>query len=289
VLRLFRSEIYRLRRRWMPLLMLLIIALAAMGIYLLIYLSVQAQLQAVRTGAIPSPPGGEQAMTQTLRQLQPDRVQGIGVQIVSSLGSLMLIVFAASHLGTEFGWGTFRTLLAHGAGRGAFLGAKVLSLALYAAVFVFLGVVAAILGSYIVTAIAGEAAGGADIGAIADAGRRLYYTLLPYMALATLIAVWSRSAGAGIAAGLVVYLTEGLVAQLLVSFNRDYANVVNYGLSRNVGALIRGAAGTTTIQDPSAVGLPDQGQAALILGAYTVVFLALAYWRLRSRDVTVGG
>src|SRR5439155_553874 len=78
VLRLFRSEIYRLRRRWMPLLMLLIIALAAMGIYLLIYLSVQAQLQAVRTGAIPSPPGGEQAMTQTLRQLQPDRVQGIG-------------------------------------------------------------------------------------------------------------------------------------------------------------------------------------------------------------------
>ena len=80
MLRLFRSEIYRLRRRWMPLLMLLIIALAAMGIYLLIYLSVQAQLQAVRTGAIPSPPGGEQAMTQTLRQLQPDRVQGIGVQ-----------------------------------------------------------------------------------------------------------------------------------------------------------------------------------------------------------------
>jgi ABC-type transport system involved in multi-copper enzyme maturation permease subunit len=86
-----------------------------------------------------------------------------------------------------------------------------------------------------------------------------------------------------------VYFTEGLAAQLLVSFNRDYANIVNYGLSRNVGALIRGAVGTTTIPDPSAVGLPDQGQAALILGAYTVVFLGLAYWRLRSRDITVGG
>jgi ABC-type transport system involved in multi-copper enzyme maturation permease subunit len=273
----------------MPLLMLLIIALAAVGIYLLVYVSVQAQLQAVRTGAIPAQPGGEEAMSRTLRELRPDRVQGFGVQIVSSLGSLMLIVFAASHIGTEFGWGTFRTLLAHGAGRGAFLSAKVLSLALYAAAFVFLGVVAAILGSFIVTAIAGEAASGPDIGAITDAGRRLYYTLLPYMALATVIAVWSRSAGAGIAAGLVVYFTEGLVAQLLVSFNRDYANIVNYGLSRNVGALIRGAAGTTTIPDPSAVGLPDQGQAALILGAYTVVFLGLAYWRLRSRDITVGG
>src|SRR5437867_11025441 len=172
VLRLFRSEIYRLRRRWMPLLMLLIIALAAVGIYLLVYLSVQAQLQAVRTGAIPSRPGGAQAMSQTLRELRPDRVQGFGVQIVSGLGSVMIIVFAASHIGTEFGWGTFRTLLAHGAGRGAFLGAKVLSLGVYAAGFVFLGVVAAVLRGYRVTALAGEAASGPDRGASADGGRR---------------------------------------------------------------------------------------------------------------------
>lgn len=273
----------------MPWVMLLIIVLAGVGIYLLVYVSAQAQLQAVRSGAIPSQPGAEQAMNQTLRELRPDRVQGFGVQIVSGIGSVMLIVFGASHVGTEFGWGTLRTLLAHGAGRGAFLGAKVLSLALYAALFVFLGVVAAILGSYAATAIAAADASGLDLGAIANAAARSYYTFLPYMALATLIAVWSRSAGAGIAAGLVVYFTEGLIAQLLVSFNRDYANIVNYGLSRNVGALIRGAAGTTTIPDPSAVGLPDQGRAAVLLGIYTVVFLALGYWRLRSRDVTVGG
>lgn len=269
--------------------MLLIIVLVGVGIYLLVYVSVQAQLQALRSGAIPPQPGAEQAMNQTLRDMRPDRVQGFGVQIVSGIGSVMLIVFAASHIGTEFGWGTLRTLLAHGAGRGAFLGAKVLSLALYAALLVFLGVVAAIVGSYVVTAIAAADASGLDLGAIANAAARASYTFLPYMALATLIAVWSRSAGAGIAAGLVVYFAEGLVAQLLVSLNRDYATIVNYGLSRNAGALIRGAAGTTTIADPSAVALPDQGQAALLLGIYTVVFLALAYWRLRSRDVTVGG
>jgi len=273
----------------MPWIMLLIIVLAAVGIYLLVYLSVQAQLQAVRSGAIPTQPGAEQAMSQTLRELRPDRVQGFGVQIVSGLGSVMLIVFGASHVGTEFGWGTFRTLLAHGAGRGALLVAKVLSLALYAALFVFLGVVAAILGSSVATAMAGADASGLDLETIANAAARAYYTLLPYMALATVIAVWSRSAGAGIAAGLVVYFTEGLVAQLLVSFNRDYANVVNYGLSRNVGAVIRGGAGTTTLPDPSAVALPDQGQAVLLLGIYTVVFLVLAFWRLRTRDVTVGG
>ena len=29
--------------------------------------------------------------------------------------------------------------------------------------------------------------------------------------------------------------------------------------------------------------------AAIVLAVYTVIFLVLAYWRLRSRDVTVGG
>ncbi|HEY8786999.1 MAG TPA: ABC transporter permease subunit [Candidatus Limnocylindria bacterium] len=289
MLRLLRSEIYRLRRRWMPWVVLLIIVLAGVGIYLLVYVAAQAQLQAVRSGAIPSQPGAEQAMNETLRELRPDRVQGFGVQLVSGFGSVMLIVFGASHVGTEFGWGTLRTLLAHGAGRGAFLGAKVLSLALYAALFVFVGVVAAIVGSYVVAAIAGADASGLDLGAIANAAARAYYTFLPYMALALVIAVWSRSAGAGIAAGLVVYFAEGLVAQLLVSLNRDYATIVNYGLSRNVGALIRGAAGTTTLPDPSAVALPDQGQAAIVLAVYTAVFVVLAYWRLRSRDVTIGG
>jgi ABC-2 type transport system permease protein len=289
VLRLLRSEIYRLRRRWMPWVVLLIIVLAGVGIYLLVYVAAQAQLQAIRSGAIPSQPGAEQAMNETLRELRPDRVQGFGVQIVSGFGSVMLIVFGASHVGTEFGWGTLRTLLAHGAGRGAFLGAKVLSLALYAALFVFVGVVAAIVGSFVVAAIAGADASGLDLGAIANAAARAYYTFLPYMALALVIAVWSRSAGAGIAAGLVVYFAEGLVAQLLVSLNRDYATIVNYGLSRNVGALIRGAAGTTTLPDPSAVALPDQGQAAIVLAVYTAVFVVLAYWRLRSRDVTIGG
>jgi len=268
-------------------LLLLIIVLAAVGIYLLVYVAAQAQLQAVRSGTIPSQPGAEQAMNQTLRELRPDRVQGFGVQIVSGIGNVMLVVFAASHVGTEFGWGTLRTLLAHGAGRGAFLGAKVLSLALFAALFVFLGVVAAILGSYLATAIAAADATGLDLGAIANAAARTYYTFLPYMALATLIALWSRSAGAGIAAGLVVYFAEGLVAQLLVSFNRDYANIVNYGLSRNVGALIRPAAGTTSFPDPSAVSLPDQGQAAMVLAIYTVLFVAIAFWRLRTRDITL--
>jgi ABC-2 type transport system permease protein len=288
MLRLLRSEIYRLRRRWMPWVLLLLIVLAGVGFYLLVYASVQAQVQAVRSGAIPTQPGSEEAMNEVLRELRPDRVQTFGVSLVSGLGSVMLIVFAASHVGSEFGWGTLRTLLAHGAGRATFLGAKLLSIALFGVLFMFLGVIAAVVGSYVASAIAAADTSGLDLGAVSNASLRGYYTFLPYLALAALIALWVRSAGAGIAAGLVVYFAEGLVAQLLVSLNRDFATIVNYGLSRNASALTRVAVTTSASPQTSFATLPDQGQAALVLAVYTVLFVGLAYWRLRTRDVTLG-
>lgn len=272
----------------MPWVLLLLIVLAGVGLYLLVYVAAQASLQAERSGAVPTQPGTKEAMTDLLRQMRPDRVQGFGISIVSGIGSVMLIVFAASQVGTEFGWGTLRTLLAHGAGRATFLGAKLLSIAGFGVLFILVGVVAAIIGSYITTTIAAGDTSGLDLGAITNAATRSYYTFLPYMALAALIALWARSAGAGIAAGLVLYFAEGLVASLLVQLNREYANIVNYGLSRNATALTRAAATAAPSGDPSAIALPDPGQAVLVLGIYTVLFVAIAFWRLRTRDITLG-
>jgi len=289
VLRQLRSELYRLVRRWMPWIMLGLIVVIAFVFYFLIWVSVNAQIQAVKSGTIPAPPGGIAPLEQTLRQIAPDRVAQLGVGIVGGLGSVMLIVFAASHVGTEFGWGTFRTLLAHGASRSGFLVSKAVSLVLYAIVFMIVGTIAAIAASYAVSAAAGISVGGSvDLPGVARVAAKTGYTFLPYMALALAIAVWSKSAGAGIASGLVVYFAEGLVAGILVSLNKDYAQIVNWGLSRNASALTRTSGGPAT-QDPTASTLPDPTQAAIVLAVYCVIFLALAYWRLRTRDVTVGG
>ena len=292
MLRLLRSELYRLVRRWMPWIMLGLIVVIAFVFYFLIWVSVNAQLQAVKNGTLPVPAGGTAQLEQTLRQIAPDRVAQFGVSVVAGLGSVMLIVFAASHVGTEFGWGTFRTLLAHGASRSGFLVSKAVSLVLYAVVFMIVGSIAAIAASYTVSAVAGISPGsGVDFAEVARVAVQSGYTFLPYMALALAIAVWSKSAGAGIATGLVVYFAESIVAGILVSLNKDYAQIVNWGLSRNASALTRtvsGQAGPTS-QDPTASTLPDPTQAAIVLGIYCAIFLVLAYWRLRSRDVTVGG
>ncbi|MGH2472985.1 MAG: ABC transporter permease subunit [Candidatus Limnocylindria bacterium] len=289
MLRLLRSEIFRMRRRWMPWIMLGLIVFAAFAVYFLVWVSTQAQIEAMRSGQIPQQQGQTiELLQETLLLVAPGRVPDFGIGVVSGLGSVMLIVFAASHVGTEFGWGTFRTLLAHGANRGAFLASKAVSLILYALVFMVLGTLAAIGASYAVSSVAGLALGsGVDIAEVARVAAKSAYTFLPYMALALAIAVWSKSAGAGIAAGLVVNFTESIVADILVSLNRDYAQIVNWGLSRNASALTRTAG--DAVQNPTALTLPDPTRAAIVLAVYCVVFFALAYWRLRTRDVTVGG
>src|SRR5438270_11087909 len=255
----------------MPWIMLGLIVVIAFVFYFLIWVSVNAQLQAVKNGTLPVPAGGTAQLEQTLRQIAPDRVAQFGVSVVAGLGSVMLIVFAASHVGTEFGWGTFRTLLAHGASRTGFLVSKAVSLLLYAATLMFVGTVAAIAGSYVVSSIAGLPTGsGVDVAEVVQAAAKSGYTFIPYMALALAIAVWSKSAGAGIATGLVVYFAEGLVATILVSLNKDYAQIVNWGLSRNASALTRtvsGQAGPTS-QDPTASTLPDPTQAAIVIAVY---------------------
>jgi len=290
---LLRSEIFRLRRRWMTWILLLSVVLLAFALYFIIFASVQAQIQALQSGTSSStngPPQTEAQFRQQLQTLRPSQVMGFGLGVVSGFGSVLLIVFTASVFGNEFNWGTLRVILALGAGRERFLAAKYIALLLYATVLTIVGALAALAGSEVVSSIGSLDRTLPDdftVQLIVNIGRTVF-TFLPYIALAAFIAVWSKSAGAGIAIGLVVYFAEGIVMSLLVAFNKDYATIANFGVSRNVSAITR-LSGSTAGSGPAGPStLPDPGQAALVLLAYTVLFVAVALWRFRSRDVTSG-
>ena len=295
MLRPLRSELYRLRRRWMTWIVLALVVGLAFAFYELIYASLNTQLRLLRSGNAPpnavGPGGIDAAIKQiedTLQQVRPEHIPDFGVSLVAGLGAVMLIVFAASHMGTEFGWGTLRTSLASGLSRSQFLATKLVSAALYALLFTVLGVAAAIAASLVVSAQAGFGTDGLDLGKVLSASWRTAYAFLPYIALATFIAVWSRSSGAGIAAGLVIYFAESIVMQLLISFNKDYATIANLGISRNVSSLSRISVNVAGSNGQAAgVPLPDQGQAALVLAGWIALFVVLSFWRLRTRDVTL--
>jgi ABC-type transport system involved in multi-copper enzyme maturation permease subunit len=295
MLRPLRSELYRLRRRWMTWIVLALGVGLAFAFYELIYVSLNAQLRLLQGGNAPpnavGPGGIDEAIRQiedTLQQVRPEHIPDFGVSLVAGLGAVMLIVFSASHMGTEFGWGTLRTSLASGLGRGQFLATKLVSAGLYALLFTVLGVASAVAASFLVSSQAGFGTSGLDLEKVLSAGWRTAYAFLPYIALASFIAVWSRSSGAGIAAGLVIYFAESIVMQLLISFNKDYATIANLGISRNVSSLSRISVTVAGSNAQNAgVPLPDQGQAALVLAVWIVIFIALSFWRLRTRDITL--
>lgn len=295
MLRLLRSETYRLVRRWMPWVLLGIVVLLSFVAYELIWVSSNAQLTLLRSGNAPANPNAPppevqiRAIESTLQQLKPSQLWQIGVGIVTGLGTIVLIVFAASHMGTEWVWGTLRTVLASGVGRTQFLAAKYLTLIGFAIVFMIVGLIAATAASFLVSSQAGFDTSGFDLARVASGGARSVYGFFPYMALASLIAIWFRSAGGGIAAGLVINFMEGIVTQLLVQFNKDFVTVANYGIVRNVQSLSRtGAATTPEGIDPTGLAtLPDPTQAFVVLTIWTAVFVALAFWRLRTRDITL--
>lgn len=290
---LLRSEIFRLRRRWMTWILLLFVVVLAFALYFIIFYSVQAQIQALQNGtssATNGPPQTEAQLRLQLQTLRPSQVMGFGLGVVSGLGSVLLIVFTASVFGNEFNWGTLRVILALGAGRERFLAAKYIVLVLHATLLTIFGALAALAGSEIVSSIASLDRTLPDdftVQLIVNVGRTVF-TFLPYIALAAFIAVWSKSAGAGIAIGLVAYFAEGLVMSLLVAFNKDYATIANFGVSRNVSSITRLSGPTAGGAAPGSSTLPDPGQAALVLLGYTVVFIGVAVWRFRSRDVTSG-
>jgi ABC-2 type transport system permease protein len=294
VIRLLRSESYRLVRRWMPWVLLVIVVVLAFIGYELIWITSNAQLALLRSGNVPEVPNAPppdvqiRQLEEAVQALRPSRLTDLGLGLVTGLGTIVLIVFAASHVGTEWVWGTLRTVLASGAGRVPFLAAKYATLAGFAVVFVVVGLTAATAASYIVSSQAGLDTSGLDLGTLASAGARGTYGFFPYMALAALIALWFRSAGGGLAAGLVINFMESLVTQLLVTFNRDFVTVANYGIARNVESLSRTEGSVVTAPDPSGLAtLPDQKQAFVVLSVWIALFVALTVWRLRTRDITL--
>src|SRR4051812_13827054 len=294
--RLLRSETYRLVRRWMPWVLLVLIVVLTFLAYELIWVTSNARLALLRNGTAPvtpnAPPREVQisSLEEAIQTLRPSHLTEIGVGLVAGLGAIVMIVFSASHVGTEWVWGTLRTVLASGAGRVQFLAAKYITLVGFAIVSVIVGLTAATAASFIVSSQGNLDTSGFDLGQVASAGARATYGFFPYMSIAALIALWFRSAGGGIAAGLVINFTESLVTQLLVQFNKDLVTVANFGIARNVQSLSRvgGARVQTGATEPTGLAqLPDPTQAFVVLTVWIAIFVGLAIWRLRTRDITL--
>ena len=277
---LLRSEVFRLVKRPMPWIMLLIVALGVMLLYGALW------------GVLESAASGGEA--RELRDgLRVGATTEFGLSLVSTLATIMVVIVASSTIGAEYGWSTIRTLLPRASGRLPLAVAKLITIGLFVSAMVVFGYLVSLGMAALVTSAAGL---DTDLGdgfaghALASVGRTIY-VIVPYAALSFMVALWSRSNATGISVGLAVYLLEDLIVALISLAGDAIDWLPDLLLSDNADtilALNNINIGDASIGGASASDVPDAWQSAGTLGIWTVVFLTVALVIFQRRDVTSG-
>ena len=211
----------------------------------------------------------------------------VGFPFFGGVIALMLGVLA---FGSEYGWGTLRTLFTQRPGRLRVVGSKLLALAGVLVLFVLVVYAAGAVAS---TAIALRE--DVDIAwpsaSILLRGLAAGWLILAvWAAFGVVLAVLSRGTALAIGIGILYALViEGLLSALasqvtfldrLVEF---FLRANGYSLVAALGVSADDVAGN----GPGSFSGPfvDGAQALLVLALYGAVFLVLSGWLLRRRDV----
>ena len=264
MLGLIGSEFFRIRRRLMVKLMLLAMVGVLAGVY-------------VVQGA-PDPSSEAAANIDDLRLAN---APGLGLEMVFQIGLVTSIVFAASSIATEYSWGTVRSVLSRVERRSAFISAKLIAVLIFAAVLVLAGTASTYVASAAVSSARDlDASLGPDAASRFLLGPvRVFVATLPYLTLAFLVALWSRTTAAGFGVVLAVFYLDVLLGPLFEAGSVLAWVPEDALIWRNVSALLEANSLT-----PSG-DLPQVWTAAGVLLAYAAVFTALSYWRFATRDV----
>jgi len=266
------------------------------GITVIIYLL----LFAVSKVTLPaqSPPGIEQGIGEIQNLLGlPVALPFAFSRLLPGIGTLLAIILVASSMGNEYNWRTIRTMLICSEGRLRLLGAKLIS----AGIFILIGMVVGLATAFVMSLLTTAIGGYAFDFSFATGGYwwdqflqfwRTFYVIMPYALLGFLFAIVGRSAMPGIALGAGVLFLESIITAIMYTAGGWIAQIPDYLLTANVSAIANvnkflqdvglGELGTT-------VGfgqLPGVPHAFITLAIYSLVFLIVAFYLFRKRDVT---
>lgn len=270
---MLRSEVFRIVRRRMPWVLIIVLAVVIASIYLITW------------GASLSGQFDPAEKADLLDSMAVGSIFETGLGISAMIGTLFVIILASSLAATEYGWGTIRTLLPRGSGRPAFLAAKLVVILAFGMILMLVGLIASLGMSAVITAIedldSGVASGFAREAVLSLL--RGWFTMLPYAALAFMVALLAKSSAAGISVAAAVLFLEGQILMLVSAAGGFFERLPEAFLSENVQTLL-----TMGGSAPADEGLPGTWQAVSVLGAYVALFIAIAFWRFGRRDVTSG-
>jgi ABC-2 type transport system permease protein len=225
-----------------------------------------------------------------LDQFLPQSVAGnliAGFPFFGGVFALMLGVFA---LGSEYGWGTLKTLFAQRPGRLRVLAAKLAALGIVLVPFVLALFAAGAVASYVIAQIEDAPVDWPSAWLIVRAMAAGWLILAVWAALGVLLGVLTRGTSLAIGVGILYALViEGLLSAFAdsVSVLEPLTNVFLRANGYSIAAALGASVDSIESSGPGSFSGPFVGsaQAVAVLAACIAAFLSLSALLLRRRDV----
>lgn len=280
VLNLTRWEWFKLRRRRIPWILLavsvLLLQIAYWGAYAVFRIG-----EDVTFGA-----GGRVSVGGEFHEvLAFPNSAGIGLAFSHGFNAILIMILAVSLTGTEYGWGTVRTLLARGGGRWQLLASKFILVSILGAAALIAGTVALAISSLVASLTVESSdwiAASARWSEFARIFGKTVYGLLPYVVLAVFFAVLTTSSGSAIGLGLGYVVAENIVVGVLSTFEW-FERASGFILGQAVEVWLEPA--DETPLDAVSAGQPEALHGFLVSLAYILVLSGLAFWLFQRRDI----
>jgi ABC-2 type transport system permease protein len=226
-----------------------------------------------------------------LADLLPERLVGALMAGFPFFGGVFALMLGVLAFGSEYGWGTLKTLFTQRPGRLHVFGSKFLAVAVALVPFVLVVFAVGALTSSAIALREGAEIVWPSPWLVLRGLAAGWLILAVWAAFGVLLAVLSRGTALAIGIGILYALViEGLLSALASEIGL-LDRLVEFFLRANAYSLVAVlgvSADDVSNNGPGSFSGPfvDGGQALLVLGSYTAVFLILSGWFLRRRDVT---
>ncbi|MHB8584448.1 MAG: ABC transporter permease [Thermoplasmatota archaeon] len=157
--------------------------------------------------------------------------------ILSGIGTILLLIFSAQLIGTEFSRGTLRTLLTSRARRSDVVIAKLVILAFATAAASVIVVAGGVIGALILSQVAGQSFVHADPQAVAWIVARVFVQLAVWAAFGFAVTLWVRSTGVGIGIALGTLFIGDTLQGLLRSLG-TFGDYISHALPGSAASLV---------------------------------------------------
>jgi ABC-type transport system involved in multi-copper enzyme maturation permease subunit len=291
LLRLIEMELYKIRRRTMSTVLSSISIIATLGLFGLIalaaYFSISngTSLESVRN------------VTEALRL---PRSLALTEQLLLTLGQILIIILVSTIVGGEYNSGTIRLMLTRGPTRTQFLLSKVGAAIACIGIGVVVVTVLGVLTGQLLNLATGVTTDFAFFSVTWSIHVLLYLLIImlglfTYAMMALFLSTLGRATATGLAGVLTWSFLVEPVIEIISNFGRNisgpagsfFQSLPDYLIGTNISALLDNQSQYVfpTSSVIQIAGVSDI-HALLVLAAYIVLFIGLAWWITMRRDVT---